>query len=33
MSKNKHTGEICSLLFLPHYYILHVAENQHKFIK
>ena len=33
MSKNKQSISICSLLFLPHYYIFDVAENQHKFIK
>lgn len=33
MSKNKQSQKICSLLFLSHYYILLVAENQHKFIK
>ena len=33
MFKNEQPETICSLLFLPHYYILHVTENQHKFIK
>ena len=30
---NEQIQTICSLLFLSHYYILLVAENQHEFIK